>query len=126
MTINCISESVNYFCKITHRDPGHGYIMQETVQLAEHSKQRGSKSKQVWTGTEEVKEIQTIPMKILFLKLHLNGRERNYNPNLMILNLYLIYLATIAGQYCTWEGVFLKAEKFAYDTKMRYWTVSWR
>lgn len=29
----------------------------------------------------------------------------------------------IAGQYCTGEGVFLKAEKFAYDTKMRYWTV---
>lgn len=31
MTINCISESVNYVCKITHRDPGHGYIMQETA-----------------------------------------------------------------------------------------------
>lgn len=66
-------------------------------------------------------EIQTIPMKSLFLKLHLNGRVRN----LMILNLYLVYLAMIAGQYCTWEGVFLKAEEFAYDTKMRHWTVSW-
>lgn len=64
-------------------------------------------------------------MKSLFLNLHLNGRERNCNPNLLILNLYFIYLAVIAGLYCTQEDVFLKAEKFAYDTKMRYWTVSW-
>lgn len=38
----------------------------------------------------------------------------------MILNLYLIHLAMVVGQYRAWEGVFVKADKSAYDTKMRY------
>lgn len=65
-------------------------------------------------------EIQAIPSKRLFLNLRLNGSERNYNLNLMILNLYLIHLAMVVGQYRVWEGVFVKADKSAYDTKMRY------
>ena len=72
----------------------------------------------------EWSEIQTIPTKRLLPNLHFNGSERNYNLNLMILSLYLIHLAMIVGRYCAWEGVFVKAERFAYDTKMRYWTAS--
>lgn len=119
--MHCCSESVNGFCNISGRDSDHGYPLCKSVQLAEHSKQRGSKSKQVWTETEEAKEIQGIPTERLFPNP--NGSERNYNLSLMILNLYLIHLAVIVGRYCTWEGVFVKAEKFAYDTKMRYRTV---
>lgn len=60
--------------------------MQEPVQLAGFSKQRGSKSRQVSTGGEETKETEAVATKRLFPDLHFNGSEMNYDLNLMILN----------------------------------------